>query len=882
MSPRSPRRVRRALAQALAVAVLVGSTYIALAAPAAQAAAGTDSSITVDWATGDVTLGRDATATAAEVKAANPDHRALTADAEGNDAGSGHWDDFQKLRVTVSDTTGLLDQGVVVSATGMKPTKTQYDVGSSNFLQVMQCWGDPASADFAKTCQWGGYSNDDAGTILGRSYTTLIGDGNAATLGRGSWDGKVNVRFRSVQGVENVDEAGSNGAGSNRGLGRFFTSSSSGELPFIPVTADGTASETVTVQSAAAQPYLGCGDPAAAGQRCWLVIVPRGEHSGNLRGDPKNTCIGWAAVNDVFGQERIDQLGSPISPGCSFWQDRIVVPMDFVNPYATCAAGAERRMVGSELVAAAMSSWQSTLCAQTGTTYSLTTNSGNLARAQLLQGQAGLVAVSQAVTADTIGTADESLIDGTDLRYAPLANTSLGIGFVIEQRDATKTRTLRLTPRLIAKMLTQSYLYDVPFRFGTENTISESQKHLAWDAVFLDPEWAALGNPTDVQDTVAKGAWVVAGPQGDDAVRALWQYVLADADAVAFLRGELDPWGGRVNRYYLPPGDPDALGGGYDLLSTALDTFPKADQTKQPSKSYADAHMRGQQIDSVAYAPYSGSFAANASRIARVDLRATYGWDPDKMTSTTDRGDWIRDAPAPPGNNSGRSILGPVSASDADLYHLQLAQLALPLTSTTAKDSVLSARQFVAPTDESVSSALSAQRVDTATGIATTDFGALRDGQYPLTLTLYAAANLAPSALTDAARQDYAKLLDYAAGPGNVRGSVRGNLPAGFVPLTETQMSQTRGLATALRAAPAAPSSGSVAAGVAAAPVAPPPAAPPASSPAPATSVSVSAVRTVATTGSAAGSVGVGGALIGGLAGLVLTPFLLRRRSMTG
>ena len=65
----------------------------------------------------------------------------------------------------------------------------------------------------------------------------------------------------------------------------------------------------------------------------------------------------------------------------------IVVPLDFDNPYRTCAAGtAERRLVGSEFIADAIASWQSTLCdGADGAAFSLITNSGDLARSQLLQ-----------------------------------------------------------------------------------------------------------------------------------------------------------------------------------------------------------------------------------------------------------------------------------------------------------------------------------------------------------------------------------------------------------------------------------------------------------------------------------------------------------------
>ena len=89
------------------------------------------------------------------------DHKKMLTDASGADAGSGHWDDFKNLKVTVSKTAGLRDEAVVVTATGMAPTSfwNGYPHLPSNFLQLMQCWGDdPLAADFAETCQFGAWS----------------------------------------------------------------------------------------------------------------------------------------------------------------------------------------------------------------------------------------------------------------------------------------------------------------------------------------------------------------------------------------------------------------------------------------------------------------------------------------------------------------------------------------------------------------------------------------------------------------------------------------------------------------------------------------------------------------------------------------------------
>ncbi|QZN86846.1 hypothetical protein [Cellulomonas sp. C5510] len=857
------RAAARLTALAVALATVAGLAAVGLPAPA-QAAGETESAVTVAWAGGNDP----------EIQQHQPDHAALTSDGAGKDAGSGHWDDFRDLRVTVSQTRGLIDQAVTVTASGMAPTVVKPQQ-ITNFLQVFQCWGDPAAADFARTCQWGAYDWAEVGGNASKLTGTF---GSRDVLGRGG------VTFRAVTGQVQEQVSVRDGAAEyvNNGLGRFFDPSSSNEQPFVPVRADGTATTSFTVQSAASQPYLGCGDgDSAAGSRCWLVVVPRGSHSNSLED-------GTACGSSRYGEIVTKQVGTPLDPTqCTSWHDRVVVPLDFEDPYLRCPAGsAERRVVGSELVTEAISSWQPRLCGgDEGAAFGLTTNSGDLTRAQLLTGQVGMAAVSAPLTRETIGGTDPALLESADPGYAPLVNTALTIGFVAESPGSVLHRDLRLTPRLLAKLLTQSYAGDLPQL--ASSSVGESLGSRTVVSVLTDPEWAAVGNPTDFAGSLGWGAWVVVGPQGDDATRLLWQYVLADADARAFLEGEPDPWGMTVNPYYLPPGHAQAVGGGLDLLSQPLDTFPKADQTVSPDATEAKANYRGLQVDGTTYSPYSTSFAANASRIAHVDSKRVTVWDPQKF-SGTNVGFWVSDGPQNPADTvAGRLILGPTSAASALTHGISSASLALPLPGRTAADTVGSAREFVAPDDASVAAAVAVQRDVEGTGVATPDPGALPAGAYPLATTVYAAVDLASTDLDQVARSEYAHLLDYAAGAGNVHTGQRGGLPEGYVPLTADQVAATRELAELLRtpastagggtAPPVGGATVTVPTGSAAAPQASPP---PEGAAAPQTGVSRSAAPVAERTPRVASPVGgvVGASLLAGAGGLLASPFLLRRR----
>lgn len=880
-------RLRAGLARLGVLTLLAASAALGLtqaAAPAPASATGaTDSAASIKWAGGN-----DPSLQKYQV-----DHATLLSDGNGGDNGSGHWSDFKNLEVTVSQTAGLIDQAVTVSVKGFSGTVFPLfgSGGARNFLQIMQCWGpNPLADDFAETCQYGSWDLSTGDKAAGESIVRMLGE----------YAGRGDRQFRSVTGEVNkpteVPTSGGNTVTYN-GLADFFTASDSNEVPFAPVQNDGTTTLNVAVQSAAAQPYQGCGDAKAAGSRCWLVVVPRGSHSGTREGNSKSNGTNCAGPtyggSDNYGDQQDVQKGSPVSANCTFWDDRVVVPLDFADPYSRCAAGTpERRMVGSEFASDAVSSWQSHLCAgESAATFNLVTNSGDLSRGQLLRGQASFALVATPLTADTIGTTDPALLDKADMGYAPVANTGLTVAFVATATEGkTQYRTIKLTPRLIAKMLTQSYKYDVPQVTGYES-VGESRQFLQTSTLTRDGEWRALGNPTDLGTNMDRGAWVVSGPQGDDAISLLWRYVQADADAVAFLRGEEDPWGNTVNRYYLPAGHPNAAGGGLDaaLATESFDNFLKADQTVTPDKSTAEAKHRGLQLDSLTLLPYSSSLTANAYRIFHVDQKYTNAWDPNK-NSGANVGFWVDSGPQL--YRYGQCILGPTTTSAAANYGLATASLALPSTQKSTQDNVAE-KTFVAPSTESMQAALAAQAVDDD-GVAAIDFGSLPTNAYPLTTTINAAVVLNAESLDAQARADYAHFLTYAATEGNIITGERGGLPEGYVPLTEEQIAAALALAARLTADgseddPETPGTdGSGGSGGSTAPGDEQPGTSGAGTtpgnPSGGPSLRAGAETEVTATAAVGplSQVAVGGALLAGVAGLVASRFLLRRRTEGG
>lgn len=871
----------RAVRRAALVAAVTGVLAAVVAGAPAVAATGdtdTDTSITVAWAGGNDPA----------VQQYQPDHTLLS-DGEGGDGGSGHWDDFKDLTLTVSKTSGLVDEVVTVTAQGMSPTRIRNgsngQEAKSNYLQLMQCWGDPTAVDFAKNCQWGAWSADTGDLTSSKAAGAVL---SYDATSRGIFAAHGAIPFRAVTGAESKPQHFSlPGSGSIDidGTSDFFSASSSNEQFYVPVTADGSARTAFQVQSALTQPYLGCGDPKRGAERCWLVAVPRGIHSGELAPDDTGTlaCIDFGKP---WGQETYAQVGSPVSPDCSYWNDRIVVPLDFRDVSGGCgAASGSIQFQGTELFAPAMRSWQSELCTGGGSTYTMSSgNSPDLMRAQLLSGQSPLVVVNRPLTADDIGTTPAAVLEGASMSYAPLANTGLVIGYVASTTDA-EYRDLRLTPRLLAKLMTQSYRDDLPYLDGGFKENQPAYRPGRPIGIMDDPEWAALGNPSPrtFGPAATLSPFVIVGPQGDDAFRLLWQYVQSDADAAAFLRGEPDPWGLTVNPSYLPAGSAGVNGAGVDV---DLSQVPRDALTPLDPTTVTDPTGAGKTIDSVGFKPNSGTFAENAARVFRADPRITNIYDEKAYISPNEQGKWVKQPAMAPGVFQGRFTLGPVTAADAERYQLGQMKLATPLSTRTGKDDVASARSFVAPSDESMTAAVQAMTTDPDTGTASLDLAALPQDAYPLTLTLYGAVNTTAGGLDSTTRERIAHVFDYAVADGNVRGAEAGALPDGYVPLTEAQKTQTRAAAETVRyeppvstpvgtaaAAPASQTGQGVAAPAALTTL------PPSATTQTAT-VAAEAAPTAAPASSPA-QVALGGSLLAGVAGVAVAPFLLRRRGLS-
>jgi len=649
---------------------------------------------------------------------------------------------FAKLEVTVSQTRNLSHQGVTVDWKGARPTSPGRF--ATDYLQIMQCWGDDASGPQPQQCQWGAPNP---------SLSTLLGDRTGLrALKRGEDPQQAydeahlvpppitnpnlkayTVPFTPVSGAAVTDVAD------------YFTSTSSNEVTAARTGSDGTGTANVEVQTALEAPHLGCGETLASGspRACWLVVVPRGET------DADGTFAEQSSAGTISG--------SPLS--ATAWSHRMVFPLQFAPIGSSCALGnAERRLVGNELFSDAMTSWQSALCGS-GTTYGYSQVGDGEARGQLtsnLSGAAGLAVVNRPLPPHK----DRPVV------YAPIAQTALVVAYTIDRqytlnstladRDGTAVEDLVLNPRLMAKLLTQSYRADVPG--GGSGVVADNPRSIVNDPEFveLNPEMAQF-----VRTAAPDGLMVGLGTS--DAYSALWQWIIADPFARSFLEGEPDEHGMTVNPVYK----------NLDLThDDTLDSFPKADLSTfrqddtVPEPGYGTLDLR----------PYTSDMADAAVRTQKANAGAKIVWDLNKVPAGfTSSGAQL------PGQRFSLALTDLVSAQR---FGLRTARL------------VNAAGQSLAATDTTMRAAIAAMVDTEVPGVVATDPAARVRDAYPLTLVDYAGVSVCSSDAEQ--RKDYAAFLTYAATTGQRVGETKGMLPRGYLPLSDAQVTAATTTAAAL------------------------------------------------------------------------------------
>jgi hypothetical protein len=784
-SPKGRRPLAIRLAAVAVLCLVLGTLASPVPAMKAAATAATSSAVTISWA-GDASAAR-------EFQPARL-------------VSSPHYNELKNITITVSQTTGIADQAIRIDVSGFAGTKSVNGGGvvaqnAMNFMQAMQCWGpDPKATDFNETCQWGG-----------RALSASNGLGDSVILDNASRTGPLDfdpgkptthdVPFRPVGSDRPVSGKPYFVKGETKyDISNYFGASTTNEVTSARVGDKGTGYFGFETQSADQAPQLGCG--TAAHLRCWLVVVPRGtvfggdgeQCSGIL--DPKNNYEPYTK-----GRPNSIQGGSPVNDKCDYFNNRIVVPLDFTPTGSTCAVGStEVRVIGSQLMVGAMSSWQPSLCTTVKSTFSFSTNPDSVARAQLIETSANTPNIAYSgfpVSAgELLFDSERQTLATTKLAYAPVAISGVVIAFLAEF-DNGRQEQLNISPRLMAKLLTQSYPFLVP---ASSSDPVGKWAHLSavnrkYTYISLDPDFQAL-NPTNYREFNIPPALVLPGPAGADAIRQVWRWILADKDAVAFLDGNADPSGMLVNPYYLAKGATGAIvpwylddkkdyigdgapaiqravgltnldGSPQKLSEISIDNFPRDDETLVPANLKAPGAPLSR-FDSIQFSPFTDSLLTGARQAFRANPNSKSIWDPNKLNSLGTSGDWVSSGTQVPGQ---KFMIAITDSPSAARYGLNTAGIQIPNSTSVATADM-----------DGMAAALSALQPTSVDTVMQVDPAKVSSKGYPMTMVTYAGVNL--SKASSAARAIIASMLTQVTSSGQISGSAVGDLPAGYLPLT--------------------------------------------------------------------------------------------------
>ncbi len=753
---------------------------------------------------------------------------------------------FPNLKVTVNQTQNLVNQDISVSWTGGSQTISGSPGDfNGNYLQIFECWGDPETTypDYSSDpgpppsqCEFGGESSTPTSSYpiqeSGYEYSRILSQTGWETysqlqactsstttcqvpgygsLYNDSRDHFVIEPFDAVDGTSVGQQADYNYDSNVLSpqpfwLNPYYSFDTTNEVDFARTFQGGTGNQLFQVDTGLEAPGLGCGQdiqPQAGGgtktPQCWLVVVPRSTASTE---NPAGVQPGGVAT-------------SPLSP--TAWANRIAIPLGFNPVGSSCSVNAATEGIeGSELATEAVASWQPALCGQSSSTsYSFLQNTDDQARSNLTSPGYGSVGMS--VFSNPIDPSQTT--SNNPVVYAPLTLSGTVIGFNIDRVPAvvngqqvaseaavqgSRIETINLTPRLVAKLLTESYKgqfvdFNAANPGASYDWVQSNPQTLFSDPDFLqfNPEFADLSTEQQV-DT----GTLLVEEASSDAASTLWKWVLSDPEAQSWLAGNPDPWGMYVNPNYSTSASYKYNTSGSAFAATTPENFPKSDTFCESVTGAGDPPIGSQALRPLCildWSPYAQSMKAAAQDASEANDQAKTTFTP---TATSADAAWGSNGPQSPGTYV---VMTVTDSASADLYGLQSASL-----SRSGDDSAAGSRTFVTPNTASLLAGEQSMTKSAVTGVLQTNVSTNATGAYPLTMLTYAAAT--PESLSPGDRSKYASFVQYAVQAGQTPGQLPGQLPDGYVPLPSDLQSEALSAAKTILNPPAGPTSGQSAA----------------------------------------------------------------------
>lgn len=491
---------------------------------------------------------------------------------------------------------------------------------------------------------------------------------------------------------------------------------------------------------------LGCNDTVA----CSLVVIPIMGISCDQPSVPATSadkaCRRQGRFPSGASNFTGDGIDAAVGPAlwwsASNWRNRFSVPLTFGLPPDTCDVLDTRPptgFYGSELLAQAGLQWAPAYC--------LNKNRFKFQLNRMPDAQAWNLMESGEAPAAVVSSRHET--EGPDpVGYAPTAVSGFGIGYVIDRPDnAGEYGELKLNPRLLAKLLTQSYL-------GSD--LGRGHPGMGDNplAIVNDPEFVEL-NPGLSTISQEAAATLLSLSESSDVIRQLTEYIAQDEDAMAFVSGTKDPWGMVVNPSYrgieLPREE-------WPLLDTYV---PETENSCRQANPVV----------------YFTAIAAPVTTLRKISDALLDAWpnvqtrcDFDQSTQQFKLGRIDRQS------YGARFMLGVVSLGDAARYGLRTAALETR------------PGRFVEPTPGAMTKALRFATQPDGDDLGAFDLDLdrlLRSGSaYPGTMIISTAARTRNLDETSAAH--VAQFIRVATSEGQRPGSGNGRLPEGYVPIKRT------------------------------------------------------------------------------------------------
>lgn len=517
--------------------------------------------------------------------------------------------------------------------------------------------------------------------------------------------------------------------------------------------AEGTGRVKFEVRSDVENESLGCSDTV----RCSIVVIPiNGISCADADGECSKAGRFLPGASN-YANEGVDLAVSPqLWWAASNWRNRFSIPLSFGLPPDACDVLDSRPptgFYGSELMAQASLQWSPAYCLDKKRFKFQHNKMSDAAGFNLAESGGGAAAF--------VSSAHE--VTGDPMAYAPTAVTGFSIAYIIDRPDnAGEYTDLKLTPRLLAKLLTQSYV-------GSERGRGHPGMSQNPASINLDPEFQKLNPGLDVVAREA-GATLLSLSESSDVLETLTSYIAQDEDAMAFIDGEADPWGMKVNP-------------SYKKIKLPTPEWPLLDDYVAPSE--LECYQQNP-------APYFSQLAAPVTSLRKIAEAVLDAWPnvQTKCDRATSSDPWKIGRIDRQGVGS-RFMLGLVSTGDAERLGLSEAKLA-----TTG-------RTYVGPTEQAMAKAIRvAEPARSGDQPFTLDMrSVVKANGYPGTMIVYTAARTA-----NLSKKDAAKVSDFiriSTTEGQKAGYGNGELPAGYLSIgrsgvTAPLFRQAQSVATAI------------------------------------------------------------------------------------